>query len=121
MLISAILDVCKQILSILKYIPYLLLRPVLSRVLSPQLLSGAMGIVLALLVFQALAEYMFFWAFNLTVSMIEKAFREAFNFIWWVLVAAFAVLVGLQVFMIVDTTETELMSGSKMAIPEGSI
>ncbi|KAG4434453.1 hypothetical protein IFR05_010063 [Cadophora sp. M221] len=75
-----------------------------------------MGIVLALLILQALAEYMFFWAFHLAVSMIEKAFREAFNFIWWVLVAALAVSVGLQVYMIVDATETEPMSDSKIAI-----
>jgi len=87
-----LLRISKQLLIYLSYlscIPLLLFQPILRQILSRQRLSCVLGPVLLLLVLQAVAEYLFFWTFHLVVSVIEKAFREAFGLIWWALAAAY--------------------------------
>lgn len=92
----------KQLFALFYYIPYLLLLPVLRRVWSPRLISRSIGVVLLFLALEALAEKLCFWAFCLGVAIIEKAFREAFNFAWWVLVATLVLLVAMEGCMILD-------------------
>lgn len=100
--------------SYVSYNPFLLFQPILSRVLNRHCLSCALGLVLMLLVLQAVAEYLFFWTFYLVVSVIEKAFREVFNFIWWALAVALAALICLEVYMTIDASDIESLSNEKM-------
>ncbi|KAL2075734.1 hypothetical protein VTL71DRAFT_677 [Oculimacula yallundae] len=101
------------LLSLLIFYSNRLLQILLSQILSPQLLSRGTGIVLSLLVFQALAEYLFFYTFDLAVSVVEQAFRGVFNFAWWILVTALAVLISLQVYMVVDTADMDLLRSNE--------
>lgn len=86
----------------------------LGRILSRHRLSCALGLVLMLLVLQAVAEYLFFWTFYLVVSVIGKAFRKVFDFIWWALAVALAVLICLEVYMTIDASDIESLSIEKM-------
>lgn len=98
---TALVTACKQLLSYLRYISYII-QPLLIRLVDPKLVSYAVGLVLLLLVLEALAEYLFFWAFHVVVTVIERAFREAFHSLWWILVAALAVLIGVEVCLMID-------------------
>ena len=112
-----LLRISKQLLIYLSYlscIPLLLFQPILRQILSRQRLSCVLGPVLLLLVLQAVAEYLFFWTFHLVVSVIEKAFREAFSLIWWALAAALIALICCGVYMAVYSSDIDSLSNEKV-------
>ena len=96
-----LITACKELLSYLRYISYIL-QPLLIRLIDSKFISYTVGLVLLLLVLEALAEYLFFWAFHVVVTIIERAFREAFHSLWWILVVALAVLIGVEVCFMID-------------------